>query len=174
MACQVNATAAALLGFLHERPMSGWDLLATARELIGDFWTVTRSQVYRELTAMETAGLVVAGPPGPRERRPFEITESGRAAFAEWLRRPPGSEQIRYPLLLTIAFGHHLPPGELPKFVAEHREIHEQRLARYRALWVELGDDPGPYAVATLDFGLRYESAVLDWFDHLPPEIAGS
>ena len=169
----MNATAAALLGFLHERPMSGWDLLATAQELIGDFWTVTRSQVYRELTAMQTAGFVVAGPPGPRDRRPFEITGSGRAAFAEWLRRPPGSEQIRYPLLLTIAFGHHLPPGRLSGFVAEHRTIHEQRLDRYRALQAELGDALGPYAVATLDFGLRYEAAVLDWFDHLPPEIAG-
>ena len=169
----MNATAAALLGFLHERPMSGWDLLTTARELIGDFWTVTRSQVYRELAAMEAAGLVVAGPPGPRERRPFEVTDAGRAAFAEWLRKPPGAEQIRYPLLLTIAFGHHLPRGHLPAVVAEHREIHEQRLDRYRSLRAELGDDLGPYGVATLDFGMRYEAAVLDWFDHLPPEIAG-
>ncbi len=169
----MNATAAALLGFLHERPMSGWDLLATAETLIGDFWTVTRSQVYRELTAMEAAGLVVAGPPGPRERRPFEITDAGRSAFSEWLLQPPGSEQIRYPLLLTIAFGHHLPPGRLPAFVAEHREIHEQRLDRYRSLRAELGHDVGPHALATLDFGMRYEAAVLDWFDHLPPEIAG-
>lgn len=151
--------------------MSGWDLLATAEELIGDFWTVTRSQVYRELSAMGAAGLVVAGPPGPRERRPFEITDAGRSAFAEWLRRPPGSEQIRYPLLLTIAFGRHLPPGQLPAFVAAHRAIHEQRLDRYRSLQADLGDDP--YALATLDFGLRYEAAVLDWFDHLPPVFAG-
>ncbi len=169
----MNATAAALLGFLHDRPMSGWDLVATAEALIGDFWTVTRSQVYRELAAMEAAGLVVAGPPGPRERRPFEITDAGRSVFSEWLLQPPGSEQIRYPLLLTIAFGHHLPPGRLPAFVAEHREIHEQRLNEYRSLRAELGDDAGPYALATLDFGMRYESAVLDWFDHLPPEIAG-
>ena len=169
----MNATAAALLGFLHERPMSGWDLLATAEALIGDFWTVTRSQVYRELTTMESAGLVVAGPPGPRERRPFEITDAGRAAFAEWLRRAPGSEQIRYPLLLTIAFGRHLPPDQLSSFVAEHRDVHEQRLDRYRSLRADLGDDLGPYALATLDFGMRYETAVLEWFDHLPPEIAG-
>ena len=169
----MNAPAAALLGFLHERPMSGWDLLATAQELIGDFWTVTRSQVYRELAAMEAAGLVLAGPPGPRERRPFEITAAGRAAFSEWLGKPPGSEQIRYPLLLTIAFGHHLPPGRLPSFVAEHRDVHQQRLDRYRSLRQELGDDIGPYALATLDFGMRYEAAVLDWFEHLPQEIAG-
>jgi DNA-binding PadR family transcriptional regulator len=169
----VNATTGSLLGFLHERPMSGWDLFTTAQVLIGDFWTVTRSQVYRELAAMESAGFVAAGPPGPRERRPFAITDAGRAAFAEWLRRPPGSEQIRYPLLLTIAFGRHLPPEELARFVAEHRTIHEQRLAGYRSLRVHVEANLDPYAAATLDFGIRYEAAVLDWFDHLPTEIAG-
>lgn len=170
----MNATAASLLGFLHERPMSGWDLVATAQVLIGDFWTVTRSQVYRELAAMETAGLVVAGPVGPRDRRPYELTDAGRAAFAEWLQQRPGPEQIRYPLLLTIAFGRHLPPGRLASFVADHRGVHEDRLEQYRALRSESGDNLGPYATATLDFGIRYESAVLEWFDGLPPEISSS
>ena len=167
----MNATAASLLGFLHERPMSGWDLVATADAIIGDFWSVTRSQVYRELAAMEAAGLVVAGPPGPRERRPYELTAAGRAAFREWLQQPPGAEQIRYPLLLTIAFGRHLPPARLASFVAEHRVIHEQRLAGYRALKAEAGEHLDDYATATLDFGIRYEAAVLDWFDHLPPGL---
>jgi DNA-binding PadR family transcriptional regulator len=170
----VNATAGSLLGFLQERPMSGWDLFTTAQVLIGDFWTVTRSQVYRELAAMEAAGLVAAGPPGPRERRPYEITETGRAAFDDWLQRPPGSEQIRYPLLLTIAFGRHLPPGRLAEFVAEHRTLHQQRLAEYRSLRAEGGENFDAFAAATLDFGIRYEAAVLDWFDHLPPDIAGA
>ncbi len=169
----MNATAASLLGFLQERPMSGWDLVATAQALIGDFWTLTRSQVYRELTAMEAAGLVVAGPPGPRERRPYELTDAGRAAFRQWLEQRPGPEQIRYPLLLTMAFGRHLAPGKLAAFVADHRKVHAERLEGYLALRADAGGNLDPYAAATLDFGIRYESAVLDWFDHLPPEIAG-
>ena len=173
MDCQLNATAAALLGFLHETPMSGWDLHTTADTLIGDFWTVTRSQVYRELAAMEAAGLVVAGPPGPRDRRPYELTDAGRSAFREWLQRPPGSEQIRYPLLLTIAFGRHLSPDRLAGFVAGHKAIHEERLDGYRTLQVDAGDNLDAYATATLDFGIRYEAAVLDWFEHLPPELTG-
>ena len=168
----MNATAASLLGFLHERPMSGWDLVATAQLLIGDFWTITRSQVYRELAAMEAAGLVVAGPAGPRDRRPYELTDAGRAAFREWLQQRPGPEQIRYPLLLTIAFGRHLPPGRLSAFVADHRQVHASRLEQYRALRSEVGSNLDPYAAATLDFGIRYEAAVLEWFDHLPREIS--
>lgn len=174
MDCQLNATAASLLGFLHERPMSGWDLVATAQFLIGDFWSLTRSQVYRELAAMEAAGLIAAGPAGPRDRRPYELTDAGRVAFREWLQQRPGPEQIRYPLLLTIAFGRHLPPGRLASFVADHREVHAGRLEQYRALRAEAGGGLDAYALATLDFGIRYEAAVLEWFDDLPPEIRSS
>jgi DNA-binding PadR family transcriptional regulator len=169
----VNATAASLLGLLHERPMSGWDLVATAQAVIGDFWTVTRSQVYRELAAMAAGGLVVAGPSGPRERRPYELSDAGREAFLGWLEQPPGPEQIRYPLLLTIAFGRHLSPERLAEYVTEHRSIHELRLAGYRSLRAQAGDDLDAYASATLDFGIRYEAAVLDWFDGLPPLVTG-
>ena len=87
MALRLNATAASLLGFLVDGPKSGWDLVATAQRRIGDFWSLTQSQVYRELTAMAEAGLVEPGERGSRERRPYEITDAGRAAFAEWLER---------------------------------------------------------------------------------------
>ena len=169
----LNATAASLLGFLHERPMTGWDLVATAQALIGDFWSVTRSQVYRELAAMEGDGLVRAGAVGARERRPYELTDAGRAAFAEWVDREPGPENIRYPLLLTLAFGRHLAPGRLATFVAHHRDVHAARLEGYDRLRSSAGAAMDAYARATLDFGIRYERAVLEWFDHLPPEVAG-
>jgi DNA-binding PadR family transcriptional regulator len=169
----LNATAASLLGFLHEKPMTGWDLVATAQAVIGDFWSLTRSQVYRELAAMEADGLIRTGTPGPRDRRPYEITDAGRAAFRAWIEQEPGAEKIRYPLLLTLAFGRHLDPQMLASFVASHREIHAARLAFYEALRADAGQALDRYAHATLDFGIRYERAVLDWFDHLPPEMGG-
>lgn len=169
----LNATAASLLGFLHAGPLTGWDLVATAEVVIGDFWSLTRSQVYRELAAMDAAGLVVAGEVGARERRPYRLTDAGREAFAAWLDNEPGPEQIRYPLLLTMAFGEHLAPGRLAAFAAAHRKVHAARLERYEALRDEAGEALDAYAGATLDFGVRYERAVLDWFDHLAPEVGG-
>ena len=172
----LNATAASLLGFLHSGPLTGWDLVATAEALIGDFWSLTRSQVYRELAAMAASGLVTAGERGRRDRRPYTITAAGREAFAQWVEREPGPELIRFPLLLTIAFGRYLPPERLAGFVARHREVHSERLKGYRETKAALTAGPGepdPYALATLDFGLIYEEAVLNWFDRLPPDVAG-
>lgn len=170
---RLNPTAASLLGFLHAGPLTGWDLVSTAQSVIGDFWTLTRSQVYRELSAMAEAGLVTAGEPGRRDRKPYTLTEAGRGAFAAWIEREPGPEAIRYPLLLTLAFGRHLPPERLAAFLAHHRERHARRLAGYREQHAaaRASAEADPYALATLDFGLTYEKAVLDWFDQLPGSL---
>lgn len=165
-----NATAAALLGLLLDRPMTGWDLMVAAQERVGNFWTLTRSQVYRELAAMAARGLVAAGPTGPRDRKPYEVTPAGRAAFAEWLEGGPGEDQMRIPLLLTIAFADHLPAGRLAEIVESQRAVHAERLERYLAgrEWLRSADPTGAVRLATLEFGIRHEQAVLDWFEALP------
>lgn len=168
----LNATAASLLGFLHDGPMTGWDLVAAAEGRIGDFWSLTQSQVYRELAAMADDGLITAGERGRRDRRPYTLTPPGRAAFAEWLHQDPGQELIRFPLLLVVMFGRHLPAGRLAQILAGHRELHADRLAGYEATLAERrGDGLDPYAEATLTFGVMYERTVLAWFDALPPQI---
>jgi DNA-binding PadR family transcriptional regulator len=174
----LNATAASLLGFLHQGPLTGWDLVQTAQREIGDFWSLTQSQVYRELAAMAEAGLVEAGERGPRDRRPYSLTEAGRAAFAEWVRREPGPESIRFPLLLTVLFGRHLRAGQLEEFLDLHRSVHADRLAGYQRQHREAvaagAREAEPYAIATLEFGIAYERAVLDWFDRLPAKLRPS
>lgn len=87
-----------------------------------------------------------------------------------WLRQHPGDEQIRHPLLLSISFGRHLPAGELAGFVAVYRTAHVRRLEEYLDSARALGG-ADPCARATLDFDIRYERAVLDWFGHLPPAL---
>jgi DNA-binding PadR family transcriptional regulator len=173
----LNATAASLLGFLYDGPLTGWDLVVTARRAIGDFWSLTQSQVYRELSAMAEAGLVEPGEPGRRDRKPYAITPAGRSAFAAWLDREPGPETIRFPLLLTVAFGRHLRGAKLAAFLTRHRGVHAQRLAGYEEQLakadVATAGEPDPYVLATLDFGLTYERAVLDWFERLPLMITG-
>ncbi len=61
----LNATAAAMLGLLdHVSPLNGNVISWRARDIIGDFWTLTRSQVDRELQTLEKNNCVHAGPLG--------------------------------------------------------------------------------------------------------------
>jgi DNA-binding PadR family transcriptional regulator len=170
----LNATAASLLGFLHDGPLSGYELAATAQRVIGDFWSLTQSQVYRELTWMTDAGLVTPGERGARDRRRYELTDDGRAAFAAWIDRPPGVETIRHPLLLTMSFGRFVQPDRLAAFLRQHREAHSEQLRTYegqRSALVSAPTGADPFQAATLAFGIAYERAVLDWFSSLPPEL---
>ena len=173
MSRKPNATAGSLLGFLHAGPMSGWDLAETAQRTIGEFWSVTRSQVYRELTRLADDGLVEVGEPGVRDRRPYTLTDEGRQAFLAWLDREPEPEQIRFPLLLTMSFARHLPPERLTAFVEAHRRIHAERLERHLQDREAAAADGrlDPWTAATLDFGIRYETAVMEWFAALPEEL---
>ena len=175
---ELNATQASLLGFLHEGPATGWDLMEEVRRGLARFWNVTSSHVYRELKTLETRGLVRAGAPGPRDRRPFGITRSGRRAFADWIRREPGPEQMRIPLLVTLWFAEHLDDRTLATFLDHHRAEHERRLEQYRRFAAEVGGNlqsaGAPQSAgfdshvgAVIDFGIAYEQAFLDWLAHL-------
>jgi DNA-binding PadR family transcriptional regulator len=163
----LNATQGSLLGFLHERPKTGWDLLQEASVGLARFWNVTASHLYRELKVLEERGLIVAGELGPRDRRPYTITPPGAAAFAQWIRQEPGPEQIRIPLLVSLWFAKHLDDVTLAGFIASHRATHEERLGVYReAAHRSAGRDP--HVDAVVQFGIAYEEAFLAWLAALP------
>ena len=164
-AAALNPTAASLLGFLHLGDLTGYQVMQLAEMIIGDFWSLTRSQVYRELAGLAESGLIEAGEIGTRSQRPYRLTKQGRRAFAVWVDQPPGPEQIRYPLLLTISFGSLLGRDRIIELVQSQRSDHEQRLADYIAKQNTLGD---PFLETTLAFGIHYERAVLAWMDEVP------
>lgn len=170
---EINATAASLLGFLHDGPMTGWDLVSRAEQTIGPFWSLTKSQVYRELAFMAEHGLVRPGETGRRDAKPYTITDAGRAAFADWASRGPGEGTIRLPLLLFVTLGRHLQPGLLSSVLAEQRAQQAALLKQYLGLRQMLGemDDVDPHLAATLEYGITVARATVRWIDRLPPEI---
>src|SRR3954468_3682031 len=100
---------------------------------------------------MTEDGLVTVGAPGPRGRKPYTITDAGRAAFATWIDALPADDQVRVPLLLTILFSDHLRPGRLAETLATASDrVH----------------------LATLRFGILHEQEALSWFDELQALLA--
>ncbi len=158
----LNATQGSLLGLLHDRPKTGWELVQEAKAGLARFWNVTQSHVYRELGVLEARKLIRPGKPGPRDRRPFTITAAGKRAFRTWINEDPAPEQLRFPLLVTLWFGRHLDTATLATFVDKARAEHDERLAHYRRMQTE-----DPHINAVVSFGVHYERAVLDWLDEL-------
>jgi DNA-binding PadR family transcriptional regulator len=164
----LNPTAASLLGFLHHGAASGWDLAAKAQTTIGEFWNVTRSQVYRELKLLERQGYVAARGAGARDRQPYHLTAAGRAAFASWIRGYRGRFLMRWPLALTVYFGQHLDPDDLRRLCADYRDEHARMAAAVEAFGPELRGLEAGHVLEILRLGVGFHRLVIDWIDTLP------
>jgi DNA-binding PadR family transcriptional regulator len=163
----VNATSAALLGLLQEGPMTGGQLVAAAGQRLGSFFSVTRSQVYRELPALTDAGLLRLGKQGPRSSQQYVITAAGRRAFKSWLNSAPGSDHLRSPLILRLVHAGQLTPKQRAALVSSARSDYLTQLDEARA---EAKSASDPYAKAAADFTVAHRRAVLKLLDAIPTD----
>jgi DNA-binding PadR family transcriptional regulator len=165
---ELNPTAASLLGFLHRGPLTGWELGRALGDSIGNYWNVTRSQIYRELRDLAERGYVDVGVPGPRDRTPYSITEDGRQAFSDWIVQDPGPDLVRSRFLLTVFFGAHLEPERLRQILADALRLHERQLEHHRALAALLPPNVfQSFTAATLRLGIAYEEMMVSWLTSL-------
>ncbi|GAB3863000.1 PadR family transcriptional regulator [Dactylosporangium cerinum] len=164
----VNATAAALLGLLHEGPMTGGQLMAAAQRRLGAYWSMTRSQVYRELPALAAAGYVKLGKPGARSSQPYAITPAGKRAFTRWLSEPAGREALRNPVALRVAFGGQQSGAQLQQVYAQASEYHNAALTEARELAKEAKKAGDEFYAASLEFAVGYHKAALAWLKGAP------
>ncbi|MBX6355994.1 MAG: PadR family transcriptional regulator [Micromonosporaceae bacterium] len=164
----INPTAAALLGLLHEGPMTGGQLMAAAEKRLGPYWSMTRSQVYRELPALAQQGYVKMGKPGPRSSQPYSITPAGKRTFLRWLSEPPGRDALRNPIALRVAFGDKHSAAQLRQLYENATAYHSEALAKVREQAKEAKKDGDDYTSAALEFAIAYHRAALSWLKSAP------
>jgi DNA-binding PadR family transcriptional regulator len=162
----LNATAAALLGLLHEGPMTGGQLVAAATERFGGFFSVTRSQVYRELPALADAGLLRLGKQGPRSSQQYVITPAGRKAFKAWLASESGPDHLRSPLILRLMHSGSLTVKQRGVLLDSARATYTGKLDAAKAAAKAAAGDP--YAKAAADFAVAHTRAALKLLDAIP------
>jgi DNA-binding PadR family transcriptional regulator len=163
----VNATAAALLGLLHSGPMTGGQLVAAAGDRYGSFFSVTRSQVYRELPGLVDAGYLKPGKQGPRASQQYVITAAGRRAFKAWVTGGGGSDALRSPLVLRLLHAGSLTVKQRAALVSSNRAAYGARLDAARTA---ARGEPDPYRKAVADFAVAHVRAMVKLLDSIPTE----
>jgi DNA-binding PadR family transcriptional regulator len=126
----------AILGFLELEPVSGYTLRLRFDGSIASFWSVTQSQIYRELKDLERDGLVVARVEkgsGKPDSRVYSVTPEGREALHQWLSEPLEPMQLRHPLLLKFVFAANVEPEKLDALLAHYAEGLEATRVEYQA-----------------------------------------
>jgi DNA-binding PadR family transcriptional regulator len=164
---ELNATSAALLGLLHTVPMTGGQLVESAGERFGSFFSITRSQVYRELPVLTEAGLLRLGKRGARSSQQYVITAAGKRAFKSWLNSTSGSDNLRSPLILRLVHAGHLTPRQRANLVSSARADYLGYLDEAR---VDAKAATNPYLKAAADFTVAHRRAVLTLLDAIPTD----
>lgn len=106
----------ALLGFIYERPMHGYELYQQLSTPSGlwQVWRMKQSLLYAMLTKLEDEGYLMTTLQ-PQDTRPprkiYSLSESGRAAFLYWLNSPVShGRQMRLEFLAKLYFAHRQSP----------------------------------------------------------------
>lgn len=166
-ATPVNSTAAALLGLLHSGPMTGGQLVAAAGDQFGTFFSVTRSQIYRELPVLADSGLLKPGKQGPRGSQQYVLTPAGRRAFKTWLAAGSGADTLRSPLVLRLLHAGSLTAKQRAELISVSRSAYTSKLDAARTAAKSEAD---PYRKAVADFTVAHTRAMLKLVDAIPAE----
>ena len=155
----------ALLGFLMQEPMHGYDLHRQIETELGQVWYVGISNVYGALKRLEQSGLVESAlalqeshPP----RKIYQATLAGEQSFLDWLRRPvPAMRDMRVQFPAKLYFFHALGLEGAGDLVAAQEKICRERI---QELEREMGHPP-PRHINRLvfDFRRRQIEAIVDW-----------
>lgn len=162
-----------LLGLLQRRPQSGYELSSFVERTVAHFWPLTRGLVYRELGRLEERGLLrgeqITQASRP-DKRVYDVTTAGRAAFGDWLTTPGFTEERpRNELLVKLFFGAQLDQQSLRELLNEAREKAEQRRIDLTAISDRLAgtDDSRRYGWMTARHGVWRAEAELGWLDEM-------
>jgi DNA-binding PadR family transcriptional regulator len=162
---ELNATAAALLSLLSDGPLAGSELDTAAVDRFGWFFTVTRSQIYRELTGLTTDGFVRLGKQGPRSSQQYVITSAGRKRFKAWLTEASSPDRLRSPLVLRVLHAGALSAAQRRALVTSAKKVYT---AEHDAAKVAASAATDPYQKAVAEFGVARVKAVLKLLDAIP------
>ena len=155
----------ALLGFLIEEPMHGYDLHQRVKEGLGRVWYMGRSNVYSGLKRLEDEGRVEAtleAQGGRPPRKVYEVTPKGEESFLTWVRAPVSSMQdMRVEFLAKLYFFHRLGLDRVGDLIGGQESACQKRIDRLeRHAERREGQD---FDRMVFDFRRRQIEAILDW-----------
>jgi PadR family transcriptional regulator, regulatory protein AphA len=163
-------TSYAILGLLTREPMSRYDLAQVVQRTIAHFWTIAKSQVYRELERLEKLGYVHGTEVRQKSlpnKRVYALTPAGERAFDAWLQVPDAERtHFRSAYLVKVFFANRMPSQTLIELLRRYRDGNELWRQEIDSILAQLSSVQGAaYMRATALLGARVAEAMVAWAD---------
>lgn len=161
-----------MLGMLARMPQTGYTIKKWIENEYSHFWQESFGQIYPTLKKLVAEGLAVSSDNtqsgNGRGQIVYSITDAGRKELADWLRKEPKIEKLRYEILLKISFGENIEPevllGHLDSFIRRNEKLVKD-MNGYIELFKKLKeqDIDCSYSQLTALCGVYIYSAMRDW-----------
>ncbi len=161
----------ALLALLSEGPKYGLQLREEFEARTGEVWPLNVGQVYTTLQRLERDEFVESEGSDDGPQKVFQITESGTAELATWLRTPPDlSAPPRDELVMKVLMAIRLPGTDVDEVIQTHRRY----LVQLMQEWTRIKDAgaEGDLSLAlAVDAELFRLDSVVRWLDAVEARI---
>jgi PadR family transcriptional regulator, regulatory protein AphA len=168
----------AILGFLSETPLTGYDLKKKFAESEVFHWSGNNNQIYRTLVELHNEHLVTievqyqeSKPP----RKIYTITHAGLQALRQWMLSTPDLPQFRNALLLHLMWADQLEPDALDKMLAHYQDelqVHNMML-REKTRRRRSNQPANGFEGRIADHWLALYELELTWVRGLRQEVSG-
>lgn len=161
----------ALLGALATKgPRTPYQLKKLVAETLGYFWSFSHGNIYSEPVRLVEAGLVTEDQENEsRRRRVLSITADGHKAIERWIGEPTDTpREIRDIGMMKLFFSEVVGREEIVSLIDQQIAVHQNMLDLFseaKSLFAtreNLGNRP-----VTIEMGLRYERAAIDFWTSL-------
>ena len=167
----------ALLGFLRERPMHGYEIHQKMGQPtgLGLVWHLKQSQLYALLGKLERWGYLskrTEQRPSHPPRKVFELTALGQEQFLNWLENPVvHGRELRLDFLAKLYFVQREDSAILQRLIDRQRQTCRT--------WLQSGqphifDDEATYESLVHQFRVGQIDAMLDWLDTCEQALVGT
>jgi DNA-binding PadR family transcriptional regulator len=172
-------TSYAILGLLTREPLSRYDLAQVVQRTIAHFWTIAKSQVYRELERLEKLGYVHGTDVRQKklpDKRVYTLTRAGERAFDAWLQVPDAERtHFRSAYLVKVFFANRMPSQTLVELLRRYRDGNQLWRQEIESILARLGGvQDAAYMRATALLGAKIAEAMVAWADGELKHAAGS
>jgi DNA-binding PadR family transcriptional regulator len=159
----------ALLGFLLDGPLHGYDLYKQVDAHLSLMWHVGMSQMYAIINSYATRGWIQTQVQS-QELRPskkvLEITPAGRKAFEEWLHQPArGLREFRVDFFLRLYFARRTSSSAVQTLIDQQIKAVRQELANLDEHRITAADEEGELFQLTRNFRLQQLTTILKWLE---------
>lgn len=166
-----NHSIYAVLGFLSECEMSGYDIRKRTEETISYFWHESEGHLYPTLKRMTKLGLIEeAGGKkrNSRKRKQLCITDLGKEKLSAWLSEPISDVRMRSPFLLKLFFSKKMKAAGIREHLERELFKRKEQLAVYQRIQNDIqmdekADMQSKLWAMTLDYGLRQTECWISW-----------